>query len=149
MSNAPERVEEFIAEIAKVLASRREIFRQRWGQVERQAPVRQHTIVREIHETKSQRFGKTHFPGSRIHIYVDASYGPKGFSDIGGICLDSCGKVFGFFSEEAQQDLLEGIKIGDKETAIKEFEMIAISIAAHLWKHLIQSHRASGSAFDG
>lgn len=54
--------------------------------------------------------------------------------------MDSRGNVLGFFSEEAPQDL-EAIKIGDKETAIMELEMIAISIAARLGKPLIRSRR--------
>lgn len=62
----------------------------------------------------------------RVHIYVDASYEPNGFSGIGGVCVDSPGTVLGFFSEETPPELLEVIKTGDKETAILEFEMVGV-----------------------
>lgn len=75
---------------------------------------------------------------SHIHIYVDASYDPDGFSGIGGICFDSCGKVL-------RQNFLKIIRIRDKDTTIMELEMIANSIAAHMWKP--QARSLSGPAF--
>lgn len=69
---------------------------------------------------------------------------PNGFSGISGICFSSQGAVLGFFSENIFVELPELIKAGDKETAILELEIVAKSVAAHLWKTLIASvsHRA-------
>lgn len=71
---------------------------------------------------------------------MDASYDVDGFSGIGEICFDSSDKVLGFVCEEVPHEFLEIIKIGGKETAIMELEMVPISIAVHQWKQLLQSH---------
>lgn len=62
------------------------------------------------------------------------------FQAVGRVCFDCHGTVFGFFSKKTPANLLVIIKIGDKETAALELAMIAISMAAHLWKTLITSH---------
>lgn len=78
---------------------------------------------------------------SHVHLYVDASYEPEGFSGLGGLCVDSSGKVMGFFSEAVPKELLQLIKHGDKETAIQELEMVAITIAVEVWRECLGKHR--------
>lgn len=76
-----------------------------------------------------------------VHIYVDASYDPDGFTRIGGLCVNSSGEVLGFFSEEVPQDLIEEPKSGSKETVIMEFEMLAIALAVNIWTEFLRSCR--------
>lgn len=80
----------------------------------------------------------------RIHIHVDASFEPDGFSGLGGLgglCVNSIGKVLGFFSEQVPSELLELIKAGDEEAAIQELEMVAIVIVLEVWKETLSTHR--------
>eukprot|EP00438_Fugacium_kawagutii_P017382 Skav208044 [mRNA] locus=scaffold2536:86759:87331:- [translate_table: standard] len=42
----------------------------------------------------------------RVHINVDASFEPGGYSGIGGLCVNSDGSLHSFFSEAVPKDLL-------------------------------------------
>eukprot|EP00438_Fugacium_kawagutii_P001422 Skav211637 [mRNA] locus=scaffold3476:7948:11312:+ [translate_table: standard] len=77
-----------------------------------------------------------------IHIYVDASFEPGGYSGIGGLCVNSDGSVISFFSEEVPPDLLCLIEKGSKETIILKLEMVAILVAATIWQDMMHSKRA-------
>lgn len=72
-----------------------------------------------------------------MHVYVDSSFEPSGFSGVGGLCVDSSGEVIGFFSEEIGKEPIELIQVGGNKTAVLEPEMVAISVAICLWKSLI------------
>eukprot|EP00435_Cladocopium_sp_Y103_P070288 s2538_g35.t1 len=79
--------------------------------------------------------------GDYVHIYVDASFEASGYSGVGGLCVSSCGEVVGFFNERVPDELLLLLQGSSKETAILELEMIAISVAIHLWRPLLSSKR--------
>lgn len=50
------------------------------------------------------------------------------------------GEVLGFFSEQVASEFLDLIKVGDKETAIMELEMVAMVVALDVWKQKLSSH---------
>lgn len=104
------------------------------------------TIIKTLENLKSsllENKPRLVSPGlaDHVHVYVDASFEPEGYSGIRGLCIDSAGKVLGFFSEQVPPELLELVKVGDKETAILELEMLAISVATEVWKPLMRSKR--------
>lgn len=72
---------------------------------------------------------------------MDASCEAGGYSGIGGLCVDSSGEVVGFFSKKAPAELLLLIQGSDKETAILELEVVAISFAIHPWQSLMPAKR--------
>eukprot|EP00438_Fugacium_kawagutii_P017954 Skav227888 [mRNA] locus=scaffold3865:39733:41610:- [translate_table: standard] len=76
-----------------------------------------------------------------VHIYVDASFEPGGYSGIGGLCVNSDGSLHSFFSEAVPKDLLCLVEKGDKETIILELEMVALLVAATLWRDVLRSKR--------
>ena len=68
-----------------------------------------------------------------VHIYVDASYDPEGYSGVGGVLYDSSGQTCFFFSEKLSCDFLSSIKKAEQKNMIQELEMLALLIAAELW----------------
>lgn len=80
-------------------------------------------------------------PVDHVHIYVDASFEPNGFSGVGGLRVDSRGEVLGCFSEEVPKELIVLIQAGDKDAAILQLEMAAISVAVRMWKYLMFTKR--------
>lgn len=55
-----------------------------------------------------------------VHIYVDASFEPSGYSSVGGLILDSMGKCLGkclgCFSEEITPALVSKLKRKEQQT---------------------------------
>lgn len=84
----------------------------------------------------------------RARIYVDASFGPGGFSGIGGLCIDSSGEIVGFFSKEVPKKFLDLIQDGDKDTAILELEAVAVPVEIHMWKALTAVRQSDRSNQD-
>lgn len=78
----------------------------------------------------------------RIHIYEDVWFEADGYSGVERLCVDSPGTLIGFFSERAAEDLRVLVRESDKETAILELEMVAITLAIHLWQRLLLTRRA-------
>ena len=76
-----------------------------------------------------------------VHIYVDASYEPFGFSGVGGMVLNARGECLGFFSEEVSQDVIANIKRADQETVIFELEGLAIAIAMYAFEKHVRGKR--------
>ena len=76
-----------------------------------------------------------------VHIYVDASFEPTGFSGVGGMVLDSRGNCIDFFSEKVQPELLAMIKREEQETVIFELEGLAIAVALRLFTQHIKGRR--------
>eukprot|EP00438_Fugacium_kawagutii_P015079 Skav214570 [mRNA] locus=scaffold57:5506:6096:+ [translate_table: standard] len=79
-----------------------------------------------------------------VHIYVDASFEPGGYSGIGGFCVNSDGTLTSFFSGEVPQALLCLVEKGSKETIVLKLEMVAVAIlvAAAIWQDILRSKRA-------
>eukprot|EP00438_Fugacium_kawagutii_P028097 Skav236590 [mRNA] locus=scaffold415:10761:12503:+ [translate_table: standard] len=76
-----------------------------------------------------------------VHIYLDASFEPRGYSGIGGLCVNSDGSLRSFFSEAVPKDFLCLVEKGDKETIILQLEMVALIVAATLWRDVLRSKR--------
>lgn len=67
---------------------------------------------------------------------MDVSLVPNCFSSIGGLCVGSVGEIVEFLSGEVGL-----IQAGDKDAAILELEILAISVAVHLRKPLMSTKR--------
>eukprot|EP00435_Cladocopium_sp_Y103_P060244 s575_g22.t1 len=61
-----------------------------------------------------------------VHLYVDASFEPEGFSGVGGVLYDSFGKCLGFFSEEVDQCLMSEVMQEGQKTVIQELEALGL-----------------------
>ena len=83
------------------------------------------TSIREILVKNTPRRVTGHL-SDHVHVYVDASFEPGGFSGIGGLVFSSDGKCLSFFSEPISTSLLEQIMSFDQETAIQELEALAV-----------------------
>ena len=78
---------------------------------------------------------------SFVHVYVDASFEPAGYSGVGGIVFDESGKCLGFFSEPVEQPLLERIMQPGQKTVIQELEALAAYVAVVKFQHLLGKRR--------
>ena len=76
-----------------------------------------------------------------VHIYVDASFEPEGFSGVGGVLFNKEGVSMGCFSEQVDGSLLTAIMTEDQETAILELEGMAIAAALHTFGDVIKGHK--------
>jgi hypothetical protein len=76
-----------------------------------------------------------------VHLYVDASFDPDGYSGIGGILLDSSGRCLGCFSETVEAQLLASIMSSTQETAILELEGLAVATALDTFQGSLKSVR--------
>ena len=76
-----------------------------------------------------------------VHIYVDASFEPDGFSGIGGLVLSSDGKCLCFFSEPIGTSLLKQIMSSDQETAIQELEALAVLAAVTTFRSSLTNRK--------
>ena len=77
-----------------------------------------------------------------VHIYVDASFEPNGFSGLGGVMYASTGECLGFFSEKVDDDLLSRILAEDQKTVIQELEALALLMAVVTFKEWLSERRA-------
>ena len=76
-----------------------------------------------------------------VHVYVDASYEPEGYSGVGGVFYDSSGQSCFFFSERVSPEFLLSIKKDEQKNMIQELEMLALLIAAVLWLPVAEGRR--------
>jgi ribonuclease HI len=76
-----------------------------------------------------------------IHVYVDASFDPDGYSGVGGIAYNSDGSTLAFFSEEIDRHFIQEVMEADQKTIIQELEMLALLIAAELWCPIANGRR--------
>ena len=76
-----------------------------------------------------------------VHVYVDASYDPEGYSGVGGIFYDSTGQSCFFFSEQVSSEFLLSIRKSEQKNMIQELEMLALLIAAVLWLPMSEGKR--------
>ena len=76
-----------------------------------------------------------------VHVYVDASYDPEGYSGVGGIFYDSTGQSCFFFSEQVSSEFLLSVKKNEQKNMIQELEMLALLIAAVLWLPMSEGKR--------
>eukprot|EP00438_Fugacium_kawagutii_P031568 Skav201075 [mRNA] locus=scaffold5595:979:2202:- [translate_table: standard] len=119
VANTPERVEELVEELNRI--------------------VQEDKLPRKDGE-------KLRGLSDHVHVYVDASFEPGGYSGIGGLCVNSDGSVHSFFSEAVPKDLLCLVEHGDKEAIILELEMVALLVAATLWQDVLRSKRGLSSS---
>ena len=57
-----------------------------------------------------------------VHVYVDASYEPEGYSGVGGVFYDSSGQSCFFFSERVSPEFLLSIKKDEQKNMIQELD---------------------------
>ena len=76
-----------------------------------------------------------------VHVYVDASYDPEGYSGVGGVFYDSSGQSCFFFSERVSAEFLLSVKKTGQKNMIQELEMLALLIAAELWLPISEGKR--------
>ena len=76
-----------------------------------------------------------------VHLYVDASFDPSGYSGAGGALFDSAGTCIGSFSEPISLELLDDIMREDQERIILELEGLAILAGLTVFAQLIRGKR--------
>eukprot|EP00438_Fugacium_kawagutii_P021719 Skav221916 [mRNA] locus=scaffold3084:135765:137671:- [translate_table: standard] len=101
------------------------------------AAISRESVLQTVRSSGEPDLDKDH-----IRIHVDASFEPGGYSGIGGLCVNSDGSAISFFSEEVPPDLLHLVERGSKETIVLELEMVAILVAATVWRDILHSTRA-------
>ena len=74
-----------------------------------------------------------------VHVYVDASFEPEGYSGVGGIVLSSSGECLGCFSEKVSDAFLADLKLLDRKTVIQELEALAVLVAAKVFQNLFEN----------
>eukprot|EP00435_Cladocopium_sp_Y103_P068545 s153_g31.t1 len=124
--NTPERVDELIADIDQVLRS---------GVLSRRDGER---LRGRLQFASSQLFGKL---SDYVHLYVDASFEPNGFSGIGGVLYASCGKCLSFFSEEVDHNLMSDVMQAGQKTAIQELEALGVLAGAKTFMDILACAR--------
>lgn len=77
-----------------------------------------------------------------VHIYVDASFDPEGYSGVGGLILDHAGQCLGCSSEEVPPELVAKLKKDEQKTVIFELEGLAIAAALHTFGVFAKGRRA-------
>ena len=68
------------------------------------------------------------------HAYVDASFDQSGYSGVGGLILNSDGECLAFFSEVAENSLVDLILKQGQQTGIQELEMLSLLIGFKLFQ---------------
>ena len=68
-----------------------------------------------------------------VHVYVDASFSPDGYSGAGGLVLSSSGTLLDFFSEEIDAEFIASFKRSSQQTVIYELESLAVIVALCLF----------------
>eukprot|EP00435_Cladocopium_sp_Y103_P045778 s2261_g13.t1 len=132
--NTPERVDELIADIDQVLLS---------GMLTRKEGER---LRGRLQFASSQLFGRVVRNNTRklsdyVHLYVDASFEPDGFSGIGGVLYASCGKCLGFFSEEVDHSLMSDVMQDGQKTAIQELEALGLLAGVKIFRDTLACTR--------
>ena len=76
-----------------------------------------------------------------VHVYVDASFSPDGYSGAGGLVLSSSGTLLDFFSEEIDAEFIASFKRSSQQTVIYELESLAVIVALCLFRNSILGKR--------
>ena len=76
-----------------------------------------------------------------VHIYVDASLEPSGYSSVGGLILDSMGKCLGCCSEEVTPASVSKLKRKEQQMVIFALEGLAIAVALNAFSEHAKGRR--------
>ena len=74
-------------------------------------------------------------------LYTDASY-ENGTGGIGGVLIDSSGRVASWFSHQLTEKICLALGAGDKATIIYELELVAAIFGLTIWSEAIRDHCA-------
>ena len=96
--------------------------------------------IRDLLRTGLPRRVDTNFD-DYVHIYVDASFEPEGYSGLGGLLLSSNGKCLGHFSEEVPRSCIDSFIRSDQNTVIFELEALALVASLDTFHDLVAGHR--------